>query len=897
MFKLRYATFILSSAGLAALALPAAAAPAPAPADDASKTATVSEVVITAAPREEVKARKVQHDAINLISVQSAETISKYPDFNAAEALARMPGVSLSSDTGEGRFVNIRGIDGNLAGATFGGVVLLNTFPGGTSFGGGGRQVEFDTIPTGAIDGLIVTKTTLPDHEAEGLGGSIELTPRTAAHITKPFIDGTLGWGYENERAVTGPFEAELAVGARFGFHNGLVVEGVNAANASGSGWISNPTPFSFVITASRKDDRRGFNDIEEGYNSDESGLGLDHTYSNLQMRRYTGYHRRRFSVGGEFDFTPNDDHHYYFRANLAGYTESVIKNFLTYRFSNPTPDATNPNFIDDIATLRESSTKEQETHRNTVFVVGGQDKFGDTVIDYRASYSRATFYEPYNYGSSWNGPKAAVAYNNLGNNGDFPIIRITDGTNPNDPNLYTLRSLSNSQETDFDQEWSYALNVLLPFRLINDNDRFKIGAEVRLRDKQSVSFGEQTDDGVNPPAPNLTLANYSSPAVTNFYGYTTNGPYINAGAVAAITQLMSSGNGFNFGAKENIFAGYAQYDARIGKWGFLVGARVEATQAAYTGFDASVNPPGDTNVPPDGAIVTDRHSYTNVFPTVQVRYDFTPNLLLRAIYSTGIGRPGFNQVVSGSQSNHAPPPDSAITSGNPNLQPTTGEQFDLSLEYYLPRGGVIQAGFFDREFSNYIVTDVYRAVDTVPGSEFFGGIVTYTGFRNISGAYARGAEVAYHQQYTWLPKPFDGLGLDVNATMVDSQIKEYSAATSATGHDEFGLLPGTARLTWNLAGFYEAHGVEARIAAEYVAPMLFGLSGNGGDKANDTIEDKRLTVYWGSSYQFTPHWKAYFNVKNLTNTPLRYYNERSSLPIQREYYEQTFEFGLRAKY
>ena len=125
----------------------------------------------------EALARETQQDAPNLINVQSAEAIAKYPDFNAAEALSRIPGISLSSDTGEGRFVNIRGIDGNLNGATYGGVVLLNTNPAGTVFGSG-RAVEFDTIPTGAIDGLVVTKTGMPNHDAEGLGGTVELEPR-----------------------------------------------------------------------------------------------------------------------------------------------------------------------------------------------------------------------------------------------------------------------------------------------------------------------------------------------------------------------------------------------------------------------------------------------------------------------------------------------------------------------------------------------------------------------------------------------------------------------------------------------------------------------------------------------------------------------------------------------
>ena len=210
----------------------------------ASSPSEVSGVVVTA-PRQEQVARQIQFAAPDIINVQSAETIQKYPDFNAAEALGRIPGVSISTDTGEGRFVNIRGIDGNLAGATFGGVPLLNTYPGGTYFGGGGRAVEYDTIPTGAIDGLVVYKTTLPDHEAEGLGGSVDLTPRTATNIMRPFLEAQAGWGYEPEHDHPGPLDVEAAAGARFGFDNGkVIVEGSGAAEPVRTGFFSNPTPF-----------------------------------------------------------------------------------------------------------------------------------------------------------------------------------------------------------------------------------------------------------------------------------------------------------------------------------------------------------------------------------------------------------------------------------------------------------------------------------------------------------------------------------------------------------------------------------------------------------------------------------------------------------------------------
>ena len=345
--------------------------------------APVSEVVVTA-PRREETARVVQFQAPNLISVQSAETIQKYPDFNAAEALGRMPAISLSSDTGEGRFVQIRGIDANLDGATYGGVPLLNTNPGGTESGGGGRAVEYDTIPTGAIDGIIVTYTLLPDHEAEGLGGSIELSPRTAANITKPFLDADLGWGYEPLHDHTGPFVGDVALGARFGFDDkGLVIQnGQDSAGSPRAGFISNPTPFSFVLNYSTIQDRRAIDDLEESYLGDP----INNIIQQYDLRYYD-YHRRRFSYGGELDFQPNEDHRYYLRADVAGYTEAVKKNFLL--FTNIGVTGTDPNDANGFIGTTVPAitlTDEEEVHRNTVVAWGGEDRWGNVLLDYHGS-------------------------------------------------------------------------------------------------------------------------------------------------------------------------------------------------------------------------------------------------------------------------------------------------------------------------------------------------------------------------------------------------------------------------------------------------------------------------------------------------------------------------------
>ena len=625
---------------------------AQAAASDATGT-PVGEVVITA-PRQEVTARVVQMTAPNMVSVRAIETIKKYPDFNAAEALSRMPGISLSSDTGEGRFVQIRGIDANLDGATYGGVPLLNTFPGGTESGGGGRAVEFDTIPTGAIDGIIVTYTLLPDHEAEGLGGSIELTPRTAANITKPFGEADIGWGDELLRPRTGPFNAEIAFGARFGFgDHGLEIQN-GPVGTPRSGFFSNPTPFSFVFSASRKDDRRAIDDLEESYIDD--GVAQSNAVSRYDLRRYDSYHRRRFAYGGEFDFQPNDDHRWYARADLAGYTESVHKNFLLFTgldaaevtgsggacFECGVPvDPNNPNGYLVTTSPEITLTDEEEVHRNTIYTIGGVDRWGDVTLDYHAAYSRATFHARRNIGAQFQGPVIPFTYDNV-SRPNFPIFGLPDGTNLDDPNLYTLSGIDNSQEYDIDEEYSYAANLTFPVHLFNDSDRIKIGAEARLRDKTSTEIDESFD------VPPLSLAGLSGPAVSYYNNLYTNGPQINLYAIRNLINTgvaVSSGPQFNPGSyindQENIYVGYAQYTTTIGNWGFLAGVRVEATDADYGGFIQTSNLDGSTT----NTLQFRPDSYVNAFPTVQVRYNVTPRVVIRATYSTGIGRPGFTQT------------------------------------------------------------------------------------------------------------------------------------------------------------------------------------------------------------------------------------------------------------
>ena len=870
---------------------------------EAASSPAVETLVVTAAPREEERARAIQLAAPVLLNVQSAETIAKYPDYNAAEALGRIPGISLSTDTGEGRFVNIRGIDANLNGATYGGVVLLNTFAAGTAASGSGRAVEFDTIPTGAIDGIIVYKTLAPDREAEGLGGQIELTPRSSKNLSRPFFEADLGWGYENLHGHTGPFTAGFAAGARFGFNNGrLVVEGEGREPAMGSGWISNPTPFSIVITGSRKDDRRGVDDTEPSYANDGATCGFvspgvcDHVLGRTDFRYYD-YHRRRFGYGSEVDFKPNDDHSYFVRLDVAGYKERAHKNHFYAAFDGApsAPDASG--FVVDGFQPQVDVVDLEETHRNTVAAIGGQDRFGNLQVDYHAAYSRATYVENYYNEARFRGTDTYFGrYNNTLDPAHFYYQFFQDAalTIPfisTDATQYTNPRLTSFYETDVDEEYSGVFNAQYRLRLFGEDGVLKGGFSLRLRDKVVNDFG-----AFGRVTANLSTYSASIGTGANYYmGYFPKAPYANVYAIDALVRanlpVLGPSLGRDFKDREDVYAGYLMYTTDIGKLGVLAGARIEATNATYGNFLTTTDPLGNSTV----SFVNHAKSYVNVFPTVQLKYTLMPNLQVRATWSTGIARPGFTQAGGNAGIDFTTSPRPQYTTGNPDLKPTTGNNFDFDIEYYMPNGGVIQAGVFDKEFKNYI----FRSARINVSDPIFlgqnGDFITYVN----EDAYARGVELAYHQKFTFLPGLAKGLGVEANITWVDSRFLEYSAiahpvATGGRGLDEYGPLPGTSHVTWNAAGFYELHGLALRVAAEYVGASLFGLN---GDRSIDTIQHKKLNLDFSSSYQFTKNWSGYFDVKNLLNTPLRYDDGNQSRPQQIEYYGQTFEFGIRAKF
>ena len=155
-------------------------------------------------------ARQQKRGADNILDSVSADAMGRFPDDNAAEALRRIPGVSMDIDQGEGRFVIVRGVDASLNNVTINGQIV------GTPAEFGTRGVSMDSVPADLISRLEVVKAVTPDMDANAIGASINIATRKAFDRPGGFFSGNIRGGY-NEMSGRAPYSGNVSFGRVLG--------------------------------------------------------------------------------------------------------------------------------------------------------------------------------------------------------------------------------------------------------------------------------------------------------------------------------------------------------------------------------------------------------------------------------------------------------------------------------------------------------------------------------------------------------------------------------------------------------------------------------------------------------------------------------------------------------
>ncbi|MEL7122223.1 MAG: carboxypeptidase-like regulatory domain-containing protein, partial [Bacteroidota bacterium] len=207
------------------------------------------EIVVTAQLLGQAKAINQQLNSESIANIVAADRIQELPDVNAAEAIARLPGVSINRSGGEGQKVVIRGVEPKFNAITVNGVRL----PSNSSTD---RSVDLSLISPELLDGIEVFKSPLPDMDAEAIGGTVNLklrkAPKDLRLLTRLFR------GYNNLNDDFGDYKALLQVSNRL-FNNklGFVAQGNIERFNRGGDYLTN------TWAQGRTDPETGITDIE----------------------------------------------------------------------------------------------------------------------------------------------------------------------------------------------------------------------------------------------------------------------------------------------------------------------------------------------------------------------------------------------------------------------------------------------------------------------------------------------------------------------------------------------------------------------------------------------------------------------------------------------------------
>ncbi|HMA49025.1 MAG TPA: TonB-dependent receptor plug domain-containing protein, partial [Magnetospirillaceae bacterium] len=502
----------------------------PALADDAALDASgpTDEVIVESTIlRSKQQSLDLMRQADNVKDVTLEDEIRRLPDANIAEALQRIPGISMESDSGSGRFVNIRGFDGDLNGSFWEGVHLTANNQNASPMGGG-RAVAYDVFPAGLVGGLEVVKSTTPSMDAEGIGGQVNMLGHKLPVGGKPFLELDVGGGIESLRDSP-VWQGSIAAGTSFGLdqHEGA------------------PTPFRIIVSLAYHEDRRGIDDVEEDY----TGGGAQHfnPLYDLQNRHYE-YHRITQGGSAELDYDPSERFGLYAKAMSSGYWESATKHEMIVANLDGSNDggatftdlgsgqylASNAN-----ATQRFIDTAEHIT--STVLTGGGHYDFGPARLDLRGGYVEGTDSFPHSYTIDFNSNAPfAVAYQDADPSHRTETVQ-TPGASLTDPTQFSLGRVRDQVDHAFDREYSAGGDLTVPLTLLGPDDEAKIGGQARLR-----SRGYDETDYSGTPAGTLSWSQFAQGAPEIYYNNWYNiGPEINhekaIGAVA-LTGSYNSG-------------------------------------------------------------------------------------------------------------------------------------------------------------------------------------------------------------------------------------------------------------------------------------------------------------------------------------------------------------------
>ena len=806
-------------------------------------------------------ARDEKRSAPTIMDVVSADSVGRFPDANAAEALRRIPGVAMEVDQGEGRFIVVRGVDASLNSVTINGQIV------GTPAEFGTRGVSMDSVPADLISRLEVVKAVRPDMDANAIGASVNIATRGAFDQPAGFLFGTLRSGY-NAMSGHSPLNASVSFGRVFG-----------AARRWG------------LVGGASYSHRRYESELNEASAVSWTTFNGFYVPQSPSFRLYD-IERSRLGVNASLEFRPVAGQAVTLRFNHNVFEDTegrqqTVFDFTRGTLTNQTP--TTGRFSQGRAT-REFRDYRQRHLISSAMLAGKHEVSGST-LDWNIGASRGQRTTPFRV--DWEFRSAAGAFPNTYDVSDPTLPRITPIEAFYEAKSYPFRRVRFRTDLEREDVISGEVNVRRPATVGGLAGYWKAGAKAVTRDKSQ----DRTNQNYNAAAPAFTLADFGlgKAGPDDFFKGTFRfGPILDLPAVKTFFQenpnrfvsdgLTSVQNSLqqDFNASEGVYAGYGMVGLDFAKWKLLAGVRVEATRADYFAYElVSANGVFTGQVNP----VAGRADYTDVLPGVHVTFSPSQRLALRAAWTNTLARPAYADLAPINALDEVQESDGSFTGslseGNPTLKPYDSMNFDVSFEYYLPSGLASVATFYKR-----VDNAIYDRRVTEQNVAYNGrtyALFTYVRPENAERGHIAGVELNFQYTFSALPAPFDGLGTNINYTWADSSVRVFGR------NDILPFFKQSSQIG-NAALLYLKHGVEGQLSVSTQGPYLYSVGSAAG---SDNYVNWYTRVDLKVSFPLTRALRGIVEVQNLNSAPRRQYAGISERFVEHEIYGRDFYVGI----
>jgi TonB-dependent receptor len=850
-------------------------------------------IVITGLRASLKKALDIKLAADHIQDTLVAEDIGKLPDQNIAEAIERIPGIIVSTNTvngsgqsaGEPTEISVRGFPPEFAAALYNGRVLATD--------SGGREFDFDVLPADLIARVDVSKSSTADQPEGGIAATVNMITFRPLDLKRNTFTASVQGNYDEQRGDITPqasalFSTKTADG-RFG-----ILAAVSYINRK----VENKRIYSACLNSPSNVTVGGqtVSGFVPCYTEWEVNPTSRERKSAVVVAQFRPTDQLLFTLDGLYSkFNINDNTRGFFTGNNnPSGTVTIGSDNTVTSYTGGTGYSGIVNYV------RPELSVTKELGFNAKFDPNPRLSM---VLD--ASWSKATNDNGGN--QSWSEADYGALPNatfSLGPN-NLPVMSNLGDLQPS-PALVTgfhdyegQDFIDEIYQADYRAKYEVGAGILKNIQVgLNYSHRAKTQLTVKTPvingvDLTTIGNGVVLPDNLYSPVSGITnlfgtgmfesgLPGFSdsafdayllSPAVMATYTDAQRAALAaNGGGFAA--QIIPSSSGE---VKEKTVGGFieAAFGGDHG-WSGNIGLRATKTNTISTGsFAQPILLPGNANQlafgPPSP--IEQRGHYFRLLPNANLKVDLTSHLMAQFAVAETLTRPTLSALlIEASYSIQRPP--YSINQGNPNLKPMSAWNYDAALTWH--------------QGSNFLSLAVYKKYVTnllgngISNVTFLGQPFTVYQPININSEHYTGFEVSGQYTFNMLPAPFDGLGVQAN----------YSYTHPSTAF--------VNSVTYNLIGFYEKGPIQLRVAYNWRnAQVLSGnvVTVNGQSVHNDEFQAAYGQLDASIQYKLTENIALFAQALNLTDEKsIKYFG----VPDRIEDYEgygRRFGVGVRVKF